>query len=88
MDYLLFTYPNCDKCEAFKAYLKQTTLEGREFNLSQKESKLRVREFLDRIKRDEAGAMILPIFVLREEERVVGIFNDPQELDAWLKSRA
>lgn len=88
MDYLLFTYPNCDKCEAFKAYLKETSLAGREFNLSLKEGKLRVREFLDRIRRDDKGAMVLPIFVLREDEQVVGVFHDPKELDSWLKSRA
>lgn len=88
MDYLLFTYPNCDKCETFKIYLKGTALHGQELNLAQKEGKLRVREFLDRIKRDEKGAMVLPIFVLREDGRLVGIFNNPLELDRWLKSRA
>jgi glutaredoxin len=88
MDYLLFTYPNCDKCEAFKNYLMGSGLEGRELNLAQKESKLRVREFLDRIKRDEAGAMVLPIFVLRDEGGMLEIFNDHLELDGWLKSRA
>jgi hypothetical protein len=88
MDYLLFTYPNCDKCEAFKVYLKGSGLEGREFSLVQKESKLRVREFLDRIKRDESGAMILPIFVLREDAGAVQIFNNHLELDGWLKLRA
>lgn len=88
MEYLLFTYPNCDKCEAFKDYLKGSGLEGRELNLVQKESKLRVREFLGRIKRDETGAMVLPIFVLRDERGVLEIFNNHLELDGWLKSRA
>jgi hypothetical protein len=87
MDYLLFSYPNCDKCEAFKIFLKGTVLQGQEFNLVQKESKLRVREFLDRIKRDESGGMILPIFVLRQDDQVLGIFNDPLELENCLKSR-
>jgi hypothetical protein len=88
MDYLLFTYPNCDKCEAFRDYLSGTGLRGAEYNLTQRDSKLKVREFLDAIRRDEHGAMILPIFVLRESERVLGIFNTPPELDCWLKSRA
>jgi hypothetical protein len=87
MDYLLFTYPNCDRCEAFKVFLKGTALRGQEFNLVQKESKLRVREFLDRIKRDESGGMILPIFVLRQDGQVRGIFNDPRELENCLKLR-
>jgi len=60
---------------------------GEELSLVQKEGKLRVREFLGQIKRDEKGAIILPIFVLREEGRVLGVFNDQAELDGWLRSR-
>ncbi len=88
MDYLLFTYPNCDKCDAFKNYLRGSSLGGQELSLAQKESKLRIREFLVRIKRDDKGAIIVPVFVLREDGRVLGIFNDHLELDSWLKSRA
>lgn len=93
MNYLLFTYPNCDKCEAMKAYLRTadaggTPLQGEELSLVQKEGKLRVREFLGQIKRDDSGAIILPVFVLREEGRLLGVFNDQAELDGWLKSKA
>jgi glutaredoxin len=88
MDYLLFTYPNCDKCDAFKAYLRAMPLHGEELSLVEKEGKLRVREYLGQIKRDEKGAIILPVFVLREEGRVRGIFTDHAELDRWLRSRA
>jgi len=88
MDYLLFTYPNCDRCDALKKYLKGKGLEGRELSLVQKESKLRIREFLGQIKRDEKGAIVIPVFILREDGRVLGIFNEHPELDAWLKSRA
>jgi hypothetical protein len=93
MDYLLFTYPNCDKCEAMKGYLKTATvggapLQGEELSLVQKEGKFKVREFLCRIRRDEKGAIILPVFVLREEGRLLGVFNDQAELDGWLRSRA
>lgn len=88
MDYLLFTYPNCDKCETFKAYLENTSLQGREYNLVEKESKLCIREFLSRVKRDERGGMILPIFVLREDGQTLEVFNDHLELDNWLKSKA
>jgi glutaredoxin len=90
MDYLFFTYPNCDKCDAFKAYLKETPLElqGEELSLVEKAGKLRVREYLGQIKRDEKGAIILPVFVLREEGRVRGIFTDHGELERWLRSRA
>ncbi len=88
MQYLLFTYPNCDKCEGFKSFLKQTGLDGVEYNLTQRESKLKVREYLDLIRRDEHGAMVLPIFVLRERESVLGVFNTPVEVESWLRSRA
>ncbi len=88
MDYLLFTYPNCDKCEGFRSYLRQTGFSGVEYNLTQRESKLKVREYLDRIRRDEHGAMVLPIFVLRERESVLGVFNTPGEVETWLRSRA
>jgi hypothetical protein len=90
MDYLLFTYPNCDKCDAFKAYLREVpiVLQGEELSLVEKQGKFRVREYLGQIKRDEKGAIILPIFVLREEGQVRGIFTDQGELDRWLRSRA
>ena len=92
MDYLLFTYTNCDKCDAFKAYLKGTfpegtPFEGEELSLVEKDGKLRIREYLGRIKRDEKGAIIMPIFVLREEGQVKEIFTDHAEFDRWLKSR-
>jgi hypothetical protein len=93
MDYLLFTYPNCDKCDAFKAYLQGTFPEGRPFpgevlSLVEKEGKLRLREFLGRIKRDDKGAIVLPVFVLREKGQVQEIFTDHTEFDRWWKSRA
>jgi hypothetical protein len=90
MDYLLFTYPNCDKCDAFKAYLKAAPvgLEGEELSLVEKAGKMRVREYLGQIKRDEKGAIILPIFVLREEGQVREIFTSQAELDRWLRLRA
>lgn len=88
MDYLLFTYPNCSRCEVFKDYLKGTALLGQELSLVEKEGKLRLREFLGQIRRDEKGSIIIPVFVLREDGRLLGVFQDPLELDAWLKSRA
>ena len=85
---MLFTYPNCDKCAAFKKSLRGQAFEGRELNLVAKESKLRLREFLSSIKRDEKGAIIIPVFVLREDGKVLGVFNNYLELESWLKSRA
>ncbi len=88
MEYLLFTYPNCEKCEALKKSLAETELEGTEFNLSQKESKLKIREFLPILKRDDKGGIILPTLVVREAGEVVALLNNQEELGNWLKSRA
>ena len=85
---MLFTYPNCSKCDAFKDYLKGHSLEGRELNLVEKESKLRIREFLGSINRDDKGAIIIPLFLLRENRKVLAVFNDHRELENWLRSKA
>ena len=86
MDYLLFTYPNCSKCEALKNYLGKTALGWEEYNLVQKESKLKIREFLGVIKRDEKDAVIIPTLVLQDEGEVQAVLNNRQELESWLKS--
>ncbi len=88
MEYFLFTYPNCEKCEAIKKVLAETELEGAEYNLSQKENKLKIREFLQILKRDEKGGIILPTLVLQEAGEVIAILNTQEELRDWLKSKA
>jgi glutaredoxin len=87
MNYLLFTYPDCQKCEALKEYLSGTSLRGQEFSLVRKESKLKIREFLDVVKRDEKGAIIIPTMVLQENGKAA-VLNSREELEEWLKSRA
>ena len=88
MEYFLFTYPNCEKCEAIKKVLVETDLEGAEYNLSHKESKLKIREFLQILTRDDGGGMILPTLVLQEAGEVLAILNTQEELRDWLKSKA
>ena len=88
MEYFLFTYPNCEKCEAVKKVLAETDLEGTEYNLSQKESKLKIREFLQILKRYEKGGIILPTLVLQEAGEVFAILNTQEELRDWSKSKA
>jgi len=87
MEYFLFTYPNCEKCEAVKKVLAETELEGAEYNLSQKGSKLKIREFLQILKRDEKGGIILPTLVLQEAGEVIAILNTQEELRDCLKSK-
>jgi hypothetical protein len=88
MEYFLFTYPNCEKCEAIKKVLEETDLIGTEHNLARKESKLKIRNFLQVLKRDEKGGIVLPTLVLQEAGEVIAILNTQEELRDWLKSRA
>lgn len=88
MEYFLFTYPNCTKCEEIKNYLGGADLEGHECNLVLKESKLKIREFLGCLKRDDKGAIIIPTLVLQENGEVVTVLNNSKELEDWLRSKA
>lgn len=87
MEYHLFTYPNCSKCDAIKEYLKKTPLDGCEYSLILKESKSKIREFLGVLKRDEKGSIIIPTLVVQDGKEVLAILNNKQELEEWLKSR-
>lgn len=87
MDYLLFSYPNCPKCEELKSYLPGTALEGEELSLVRREGKMRIRDFIKELKRDEKGAIIIPTLVLLEEDRAAAVLNSREELADWLKSR-
>lgn len=87
MNYLLFTYPNCQKCNELKKYLVDTELEGQEYNLTLKESKLKIREYLNSIKRDDKGAIIIPTLLIQEEGGVTAVVNNRKELEEWLRSR-
>jgi glutaredoxin len=88
MDYFLFTYPNCEKCGAIKKVLAEADLPGDEYNLSQKDSKLKIREFLPVVKRDKKGGIILPTLVIREAGEIIVVLNTQEELRDWLKSKA
>jgi len=88
MEYFLFSYPNCASCQEIKSYLEETDLIGKECSLIQKESKLKIREFLSHIKRDDKGAIILPSLILQEEGEVKAVLNNRLELEEWLKSKA
>ncbi len=87
-DYLLFTYPNCKDCAELKKYLAETGLEAREYSLVQKESKLKIRDFLGIIKRDDKGAIIIPTLVIQDDTGVAAVVNSRKELEEWLRSRA
>jgi hypothetical protein len=87
MEYLLFTYPNCSNCEKIKGYLSDTPLDWQEYNLVQKESKLKIRDFLADIRRDESGGIIIPTLIVLDDGALSAVLNSHEELDDWLKSR-
>ena len=87
MNYLLFTYPNCQRCEELKKYLVETELEGQEYSLILKESKLKIRDYLDSIKRDDKGAIVIPTLLLQDEGGVAAVVNTREEMEEWLRSR-
>ncbi|HOF83849.1 MAG: hypothetical protein PHF93_00295 [Acidobacteriota bacterium] len=87
MDFLLFTYPNCSKCEDMKAALREAAITAETQDVAEKEGRIRIRTFLPRIKRDAQGAIILPTLVCRDGDRVEAVLNTREELAAWLQSR-
>jgi len=87
MDYLLFTYPNCQKCADLKLYLKEACIPASEYKVEEKQGRLKIREFLGSIKRDPKGAIVLPTLVLQENGAVAAVVNTRQELEEWLRSR-
>ena len=87
MLYLMFTYPNCQKCDALKQQLQTANLPVSEYNLVQKESKLRIRDFLDVLKRDDTGGIMIPTLIVQEDEEVRAVINNQEELADWLKSK-
>jgi len=87
MDFLLFTYPYCSKCEDMKAALREAAITAETQDVAEKEGRIRIRTFLPRIKRDAQGAIILPTLVCRDGDRVEAVLNTREELAAWLQSR-
>lgn len=85
MEYLLFSYPNCSNCEKLKGYLSDTSLDWQEYNLVQKESKMKIRDFLADIKRDESGGIIIPTLIALDDGVSKAVLNSQEELDDWLK---
>lgn len=87
MDYLLFTYPNCNKCDVLKKRLAETGTAFAEYSLTQKPGKAKIREFLNVIKRDDKGAIILPTLVAHTQGIVRVVVNSAEEFDGWSRSR-
>ena len=88
MDYLLFSYPNCCKCEALKKKLAETGTPYTEYGLTQPPGKAKIREFINVIKRDETGAIKLPTLIAHTQGIVRAVINTAEEFEAWSRSKA
>ena len=87
MQYILFTYPNCSQCEALKAYLRENDYKAQEYNLAQKESKMKIREFLDVLKRDDKGGIVIPTLIVLSDGDIEAVMNTREEFEAWSRSK-
>ncbi|MGD9345690.1 MAG: hypothetical protein PVH84_07495 [Candidatus Aminicenantes bacterium] len=87
MQYILFTYPNCSQCEALKAHLNQNGYKTQEYSLTLKESKMKIREFLDVLKRDDKGGIVIPTLIVLCEGDVEAVLNTREEFVVWSRSK-
>ncbi len=88
MEYLLFTYPNCHKCDALKGFFAERGLAKQEYDVTLKEGRLKIREYLSSVVRDDKGSIILPTLMCVEGGRVEAVHNGREDFEAWLRSRA
>jgi glutaredoxin len=88
MEYLLFTYPNCPKCDKVKAALAANSVAYSELSLTQQAGKARVREFIRHLRRDDSGGVIIPTLIVHTQGVVRAVINTAEELEAWLRSKA
>jgi glutaredoxin len=87
MDLLLFSYPNCSKCDALKKRLAETGTAYSEYGLTQPQGKAKIREFINVIKRDDKGAILLPTLIAHTQGIVRAVLNSVEEFDEWSRSR-
>jgi glutaredoxin len=78
MEYILYSYPNCPKCENVKKYLKEKGIKYEEINAGRGEGREKFRKFYyknkDRIQREKEGGVSLPIFI-NEGKIIQGLEN-------------
>jgi glutaredoxin len=88
MEYLLFSFPNCEECNKIKRSLVDKKVDFREFDLSRKESKLKIRDYLKVLRRDDKGGIIIPTLILQDNDEVAVVINTREELENWWRSKA
>ncbi len=87
MDYLLFTYPNCEKCDKLKKLLSKKEVPYQEYSLVLPQGRTRIRDFIKMLKRDDKGGIILPTLILNDQENVRAVLTSAEEFEAWSGSK-
>lgn len=88
MDFLVFTLPGCSKCDRLKEFMLARKMTYKEYDVSSKEGRSKIRDYIKILRRDESGAIIIPTLIAEENGTVVRVLNSAEELEEWLKSRA
>ncbi|MDD8020055.1 MAG: glutaredoxin domain-containing protein [Acidobacteriota bacterium] len=88
MDFLMFTLPGCSKCDRLKGFIRASQLEAVEYDVSTKEGRSKIRDYIKILHRDKSGAVIIPTLIIEENGVPARALNLPEELEEWLKSRA
>ncbi|MCX8161215.1 MAG: glutaredoxin [Candidatus Saccharicenans sp.] len=87
MDYLVFTLPGCTKCDKIKDLLKARGLPAVEYDVSTKDGRNKIREYIKMLRRDSSGCVIIPTLIIEDNGQATAVLNSAEELDLWLKSR-
>ncbi|MBC7361972.1 MAG: glutaredoxin [Candidatus Aminicenantes bacterium] len=87
MDFVVFTLPGCSKCDKLKELMKSRGIKAKEFDVSTKEGKAKIRDYIKLLRRDSSGSIIIPTLIIEEKGMATAVLNSAEELDLWLKSR-
>lgn len=87
MDFLVFTLPGCAKCDRIKELVKARGLQISEFDVSTKDGKAKIRDYIKLLRRDSSGSIIIPTLIIEDNGQATAVLNSAEELDLWLKSR-
>jgi len=87
MDFLIFTLPGCAKCDKIKELIKAKGLQSSEFDVSTKEGRNKIRDYVKMLRRDSSGSVIIPTLIIEDNGQATAVLNSAEELDLWLKSR-
>lgn len=88
MEYLLFTLPGCSKCDRVKELLKVKGIMAAEYDVSTRDGRDKIRQYIKLLRRDSSGSVIIPTLIIEDNGQATAVLNSAEELDLWLKSRA